>query len=153
MGISGAQIDIAGEHAVIPDGDGCTLDGCQLCAAIQAGVISNLNGVPVAFDAENHMVEVAPLPYHDGIVASADIHLAVMQSGQVANHQLVSRAAADNAASPQPCDPDFLPELSPERIEEGQMIINAQQRPESAPVFFQNCNDLLRIHKQRHTFS
>ena len=36
-------------------------------------------------------------------------------------------------------------------IEKGQMIVNAQQHPKPAPVLFQDCNDLFRIHVQRHS--
>ena len=114
-------------------------------------MISNLDGVPIALHAENHMVQIASLPDHNGVVASADVHFAVVKPCQVANHQSVSRPAADNAASVQSCDSDFFFELPAEGIEKGQMIVNAQQHPKPAPVLFQDCNDLFRIHVQRHS--
>ena len=79
MGISRAQLDLAGKNAFLADGDLCPLDGGQLNFPEQGGVVADLDAVVVALDAEAGLGTGDPVAQADGVVAAIDIDLAALQ--------------------------------------------------------------------------
>ena len=62
MGISRAQLDLAGKNAFLADGDLCPLDGGQLNFPEQGGVVADLDAVVVALDVKQAWVQETRSP-------------------------------------------------------------------------------------------